>query len=79
MTLRVKIGVCETAGCFRATYDSRLCSKCLDARTPLQRGPVTWSDLVRVRGLRGEDLSVIHEHMLLHGQDPMVLFREGPE
>ena len=79
MPLNLMIGVCEMAGCFRTTYDSRLCSKCLEGKTPLTRGPVTWAEMARARGLRSQDWVVTYQRNLLHGEDPTLLFRESPE
>lgn len=59
---------CETPGCLRTAYDSKLCSKCLDGRLPLTRGPVTWNEYVRARALGGLDWGVTQERLAMHGQ-----------
>jgi hypothetical protein len=59
---------CETLGCFRTAYDSKLCSKCLDGRLPMTRGPVTVFEWMRARAYGGTDLLVTIQRMQLHGQ-----------
>lgn len=59
---------CETPGCFGTAYDSKLCSKCLDGRTPLKRGPVTATELMHAKLAGGVDLEITKQRLALHGQ-----------
>lgn len=59
---------CETTGCFNTAYDSKLCSQCLGGDTPLKRGPVTQSELMRARAIGGKDAEVTRLRLLQHGQ-----------
>ncbi len=69
-------GTCTTPGCFKTTYGSELCHKCLEGVLPMQRGPVKVKEAMRARLLGGEDKAVTRRRMIQHGQPTDMLDRE---
>ncbi len=59
---------CTTPGCFKTAYGTDLCGKCLDGETPMKRGPVTNTELMRARSIGGKDKEITRARLLQHGQ-----------
>ena len=66
--LNNSVVACETPGCNETAYGTKLCSLCLDGKTPLKRGPVTVSELLHARLIGGKDLEVTRQRLKEHGQ-----------
>lgn len=59
---------CETPGCFETAYGTKLCSLCLDGKTPELRGPVATRELLSARAHGGEDAEVTRKRLIANNQ-----------
>ncbi len=74
------VKTCSTPGCWKTVYGpGSFCDKCLEGISPLERGPVTNTQLMRARLGGGLDAGVTKQRLLKHGQPIRTIAAHVPQ